>query len=277
MRAAVVGHVEWVEFARVEAVPQAGEIVHARETWVEPAGGGAVAAGELLRLAGNVVFFTALGDDELGHRAERELRELGVRVEAVFRDAPQRRCFTYLDDRGERTITTIGPRLDPHASDPLPWQDLDEVDAVYFTAGDRAALREARRARALVATARVLPTLIDAGVQLDALVHSGSDESERYRIGQLDPAPRLVATTEGKKGGRFVAGDREGHWEPTPLPGPLVDTYGAGDCFAAGLAFALGAGRPVEQALADAADSAARAMTRPGSLIDEVGKSGLKW
>jgi ribokinase len=266
MRAAVVGHVEWVEFARVEAVPQAGEIVHARETWVEPAGGGGVAAGELLRLAGNVVFFTALVDDELGHRAERELRELGMRVEAVFRDEPQRRCFTYLDDRGERTITTIGPRLDPHASDPLPWHELDEVDAVYFTAGDPAALREARRARAVVATARVLPTLVAAGVELDALVHSGSDENERYRIGQLDPAPRLVATTEGRKGGRFVAGDREGRWEPAPLPGPLVDTYGAGDSFAAGLAHALGAGRPVERALAGAAESAARAMTRPGSL-----------
>ena len=29
MRVAVVGHVEWVEFVRVENVPRAGEIVHA--------------------------------------------------------------------------------------------------------------------------------------------------------------------------------------------------------------------------------------------------------
>lgn len=265
MRTAVVGHVEWVEFARVAAVPEPGEIVPARETWVKPAGGGAVAAGELLRLAGDVVFLTALGDDELGHRAERELRELGVRVEAVYRDEPQRRCFTFVDDGGERTITTIGSRLEPHAADPLPWHELDDVDGVYFTAGDPAALREARRARALVATARVLPTLAAAGVEIDALVHSGSDENERYRIGQLQPPPRLVATTEGGKGGRFVAGEREGRWEPAPLPGALVDVYGAGDCFAAGLAFALGEGRAVEDALARAAESAARAMTRPGS------------
>ena len=44
MRVAVVGHVEWVEFAEVDAVPRAGEIVHAREIWSEAAGGGAVAA-----------------------------------------------------------------------------------------------------------------------------------------------------------------------------------------------------------------------------------------
>jgi ribokinase len=265
MRTAVVGHVEWVEFARVARVPGPGEIVHARETWFEAAGGGAVAAGELLRLSGDVVFFTALGDDELGHRAERELRELGVRVEAVYRNEPQRRCFTFVDDAGERTITTIGERLEPHASDPLPWRELDDVDGVYFTAGDPASLREARRAKALVATARVLPTLAAAGVELDALVHSGSDENERYRIGELQPPPRLVATTEGGKGGRFVADKRKGRWEPAQLPGPLVDVYGAGDSFAAGLAFALGEGRAVEDALVRAAESAARAMTLSGS------------
>ena len=54
MRVAVVGHVEWVEFVRVPAVPQPGEIVHAFETWEEPAGGGAVAAVQLAQLAGVV-------------------------------------------------------------------------------------------------------------------------------------------------------------------------------------------------------------------------------
>src|SRR2546423_15695375 len=49
MKVVVVGHVEWVEFARVEHVPAAGEIVHASETWQEAAGGGPVTAGGLAR------------------------------------------------------------------------------------------------------------------------------------------------------------------------------------------------------------------------------------
>src|SRR5438105_15962343 len=75
VRVAVIGHVEWVEFARVDRVPAAGDIVHATETWEEPAGGGAVAAMQLLRLAGpgRTLFLTALGDDAFGHRAAREL------------------------------------------------------------------------------------------------------------------------------------------------------------------------------------------------------------
>jgi ribokinase len=68
VRVAVVGHVEWIEFARVERVPQPGEIVHAFETWQEVGGGGAVAAVQLARLAGECVFLTALGDDVTGHR-----------------------------------------------------------------------------------------------------------------------------------------------------------------------------------------------------------------
>jgi ribokinase len=264
VRCAVVGHVEVVEFARVERVPRPGEIVQAGETWVEAGGGGAVSALELLRLAGNVTFFTALGDDEVGHGAEDELRGRGLSVECVYRDEPQRRGFTYIDADGERTITVIGRKLVPRADDPLPWSALDDVAGVYFCGGDAGALREARRARVLVATARELPTLAEAGVELDALVQSGDDESERYRPGELEPAPRLVATTEGQAGGRYVAGQRAGRWAATPLPGPLADTYGAGDSFAAGLAFALATGRSTDEALAFAAERAAVAMTRHG-------------
>ena len=73
VRCAVVGHVEWVEFATVERVPLPGEIAHALETWEEAGGGGAVAAVQLSMLADSVSFFTALGDDTLGHRAKEEL------------------------------------------------------------------------------------------------------------------------------------------------------------------------------------------------------------
>jgi hypothetical protein len=44
VKVAVVGHVEWIEFARVERVPAPGEVAHALEGWEEPGGGGAVAA-----------------------------------------------------------------------------------------------------------------------------------------------------------------------------------------------------------------------------------------
>jgi ribokinase len=262
VRVAVVGHVEWVEFARVEAVPRPGEIAHAFETWEAPAGGGAVAAVQLARLAGSCLFFTALGADEHGRRSRSELTSLGVEVRAIPATEPTRRAFTYLDDNGERTITVLGQKPVPRGGDSrLPWRELAGLDAVYFVSGDAEALHHARLARVLVAAARELTTLREAGVQLDALVGSGEDDGEVYRPGDLDPPPHVVVTTSGGLGGWVQPG---GPFRPAPLPGPVVDAYGCGDSFAAGLSFALGRGKAVEEAVAFAAKCGAAVMTGRG-------------
>ena len=218
MRAAVVGHVEWVRFAAVERLPDPGEIMTASATWEEPAGGGAVAAGQLCKLAGEVDFFVAVGTDELGRRTRASLEQLGFRVHAATREQPQRRAFTFVDAAGERTITLLGDKLHPHGADPLPWDELAKMDAVYFSAGDADALRAARQARVLVATARELPTLLEAQVPLDALVRSERDLAEAYEPGQLDPPPRLIVSTRGRDGGTYVSGERSGSYAAAEFP-----------------------------------------------------------
>jgi len=261
-RVAVVGHVEWMEFARVPRLPAPGEIVHASESWQEPGGGGAVAAVQLARLGGAADFFTALGSDERARRSAERLEAHGVRVHAAPRDVPQRRGFTHIDADGERTITVIGDRIVPHGADPLPWELLDEIDGVYFTGGDEGALRAARRAGALVATPRADTTLRAAGVELDALVRSGHDPGEQLDPALLDPPPRYVVTTAGGHGGRWEASDgTAGGWDPLPLPGPRRDAYGAGDSFAAALAYGLGDGRGIDGACALAARAGASKLT----------------
>jgi ribokinase len=271
MRAAVVGHVEWIEFARVERVPVAGEIVHADDTWQEPGGGGAVAAVQLAKLAGEATLLTALGDDELGHRARDELGALGVRVEAVFRPTAQRRGFVYVDAAGERTITVIGDRMGPARADPLPWEELAQMDAIYFTAGDAGTLAAARGARTLVSTARALDVLIDAHVQLDALLASARDAGERYRPGQVEPEPRAVVRTAGAAGGEWVTASGEtGRFGATPLPGPVADAYGCGDSFAAGVTFGLGERRDLQGAVEVGARCGAACMTGHGPYAGQL-------
>jgi ribokinase len=265
MRVAVVGHIEWVEFAHVPHVPASGEVVHAQDTFAEPAGGGAVAAVQLARLAGEATLFTALGDDELGARSRERLAQLGVRVRAATRDAPTRRALTFLEPDGERTITTLGPRLAPEASDPLDWDDLADFDAVYFTAGDKAALAAARRARVVVASPRARGAFTDGGVALDALVLSGNDELERGWAAGLEPPPRLTILTEGSRGGRWTAAERgAGRWTAMSAPSPVADSYGCGDSFAAALTFALGRGDALDEALELAASVGAECLARRG-------------
>ena len=265
MRVAVVGHVEWVEFVRGDHVPAPGEIVHAEAAFEEPAGGGGVAAVALARLAGSSTLFTALGDDELADRTRERLGELGVRVEAAIRPGPTRRAHTFLDSRGERTITTIGERLEPRGADDLDWASLDGADGVYVTAGDGAALEAARAARTLVASPRAGRVLADSSVRLDALVYSSDDELESTLARALEPPPGLLVATRGAEGGRFeTAEGRSGTWAAAKPPGPLVDSYGSGDTFAAAFTFGLASGEELEDALKLAAEAGAANMARRG-------------
>jgi ribokinase len=271
-RVGVVGHVEWIDFAVVSHVPQPGEIVEAREEWQEAAGGGAVAAVQMRKLAGHAEFFTVVGDDEL---AERARTELVVRHQldlfAARRPRPQRRGWTHLDDGHERAITVIGERLVPHNEDDLPWERVHDLDAVYLTGGDAGAVRAARAAGTLVATVRAIDAIRESGVELDVLVASATDPGERVDAESLRPPPRHVVLTHGSAGGTWTGVDgRTGKWAAVPLPGEPVDSYGCGDSFAAGLTYGLGAGLDLDAALALAARCGAACLTGRGPYGNQL-------
>jgi ribokinase len=271
VKVAVVGHIEWVRFARVDRMPGAGEIAHSFEDWAQAGGGGAVAALQLARLAGEATLLTAVGDDELGRAAVAELEGRSVRVHAAVERLPTRWALTHVDEHGERTITTVGPLLRPKGNDDrLPWHELAGMDAVVFVSGDSDALLRARRARVLSATARELDVLRRGAVVLDALVGSADDAAERFTHGDLDPAPGLVVTTSGGLGGWMQPG---GPFNAAAPPGPIEDSYGAGDCFLAGLTFALASGREGADAVEFAARCGAAALTGRGVAPQSVALS----
>src|SRR5206468_1277297 len=83
-----------------------------------------VAATQLAKLGGGCLFFTALGDDGVAEDARGELERSGVEVHAAAREEPTRTALTMIDDAYERTIVTLGDRLEPRVADPLPWERL---------------------------------------------------------------------------------------------------------------------------------------------------------
>lgn len=128
----------------------------------------------------------------------------------------------------------------------------------------------------MVATSRIVPLLRAAGIVLDALVGSSRDPAERYEAGDLDLPPRLVVRTAGAAGRRYaVAGGACGEYAAAPLPGPVIDAYGCGDSFAAGLTYALGVGMGPDEAVKFAARCGAAALTGRGPHGGLIGREGL--
>ena len=281
MRVAVVGHVEWVTFGLVDHVPRAGEIVNTIETWEEPAGGGAVAAVQLAKLAGACDLFTAFGDDDVGEKSEQGLTALGLTVHAAIRDDKTRRAVAMIDHGNERTIVTLGERLEPRGEDPLPWDRLDGADLAYVTAGDPEAFAAARKARLLVVTSRALEPLAASGVTPDVLVGSARDQAEAFDPGAIASPTTLFVRTAGLAGGTWERDGESGRWKSPSLtpdddPDTPADAYGAGDSFAASLAYALAAGMETPDAIKLAARAGSACASGRGPYTSQLTNADLE-
>ena len=280
MRVAVVGHVEWVTFGLVDRVPRAGEIVNTSETWDEPAGGGAVAAVQLAKLAGACDLFTAVGDDDIGELSERGLTSLGLTVHAAIRDDKTRRAVALIDHGNERSIVTLGERLEPRAADPLPWDRLDGADVAYVTAGDPGAFGAARKARLMVVTSRALASLAASEVTPDVVVGSARDQAEAFDPGAIASPTTLFVRTAGLAGGTWERDGESGRWKSPSLtqdddPDTPADAYGAGDSFAAALAYALAAGLEIPDAVKLAARAGAACASGRGPYTSQLTSADL--
>ena len=195
-------------------------------------------------LAGHATLFTALGNDELGHRPPMSSLASVSMSGGSPPGQPQRR-----GDRSPRSPTANDDYLavsESGAPRVLRGGDLPRAGSCHLPAPPRgapslpAAAGRGRRGTGgggVMATARAPTTLREAEVSLDALVHSDLDTGEALRgRGPRAPAgPRRRYRAECR---RTLAGARrepEDGTRPSSPPGPLRDTYGCGDAFAGGL------------------------------------------
>lgn len=263
---AVVGHVEWVTHA-LGSLPARGHIADLAEPLEEPAGGGGVAACAASRLGAATHLFTALGDDSPAALSHAVLGSRGVHVHAAQRPGPQTRVLSITEADGERTIMVIGPRLQASTDDPLPWGSLAGMGAAYYAGEHPAALEACRATEFLVVTARRLDDLRAAGVRADVVVASAHDPDEDPSGLPAALAPDAIVLTNGAHGGTISQPGRPvRHYEAATPPGPVVDSYGCGDSFAAGLAVGLARGLPLDDAVALGAIAGAACATWRGGI-----------
>jgi ribokinase len=295
----VVGSVNADLVVSVERLPRAGETVTGGTFARHGGGKGANQAVAAARAGARVAMVGAVGADDLGDEALRELAAEGIDVSAVARldGVATGVAAIVVDASGENQIAVASganaalradeiaralPRLlaaddssrapdDSSRAPDDPSRGVvllgHEVPEAVVVAGIEAARGAGRLAVLNPAPARALPEDV-AGVVLtpnadEARALAGEEDTEAAARALAARTGAAVLVTLGAEGALLVDGDGI---ERLPAPAvDVVDTTGAGDAVNGALAAELAAGRPLREAVRFALAAAALSTRAPGA------------
>jgi ribokinase len=275
----VVGSANVDLIIRLRSLPKPGETVTGGQLERAMGGKGANAAAAAAQLGARVALVGAVGDDADGAAVRADLEERGIDTRAVATlDAPTGLATVLVDTQGENAIAVAsganllldGPAV--RAGLKIAAGDTSVV-VVDLEVGDAAVLAAAEYCTATGARlvldpgpARGLPGGVFGSAtvvtpnrgELDVLAGT------RGARGLLDLGAGAVAVTLGGDGVELHVADAGPQHIPAFAVRP-VDTTGAGDAFAAGVAVALHGGDPLAEAVTFGAATGALATEAVGA------------
>ena len=280
-RVGVVGSLNLDRLLRLQALPSAGESVHAELVGVSPGGKGANQATAAALLGARVQLIGAVGADAAGDLLVAAASEKGVDVGAIQRaDAPTGEATILVDADGENVIVIAGgANLELRHTAVEQLAPSTDIVVTGFEVPDEVVGAAARRADALGALfvlnpspLRPLRREMQARRMLVIL-----NESEAEGLGAQELAGSSLAGLSGlfggsdlivTRGGRGVIVYEAGSGASLTLEAKrvsAVDTSGCGDAFAGAVVAALARGEDLPAAAAYGRDAGALVATRRGT------------
>lgn len=279
-------------------MPCPGESLRAWGFTVEPGGKGFNLAVGARRLGARVEAVFAVGDDLFAGIAPRALEEAGLPCARVHRVAGATGSgIGFTDAAGENCLAvSLGANLALSAAHVREAEHAIRAAALVlaqFEIGDEPIREAFRLARAagrrtllnpspfrpidpdlLADTSILVMNWVEAGALARSLGLDGHEPDALARI-LLERGPDLVVITLGGDGAR--AWRRDGPpLRQAAFPVDVVDTLGAGDAFAAGLATALAEGRDLREALRRASACGSMACAGLGVLAHLPERAALE-
>jgi len=270
-----------------ERLPAPGETVIGGEFIQAGGGKGANQAVAAARAGAEVVFVARVGQDQFSRQRVVELRREGIRDEFLTTDpdAPGGVALIMVDARGENLISVApGANGRMKAQDVLAARDVIEQADVLLSQLEIPL--EVVETAARIAHDASVPVILDPapvpkeGVPerllsvVDVLTPNrreaaqllgvdGECEAEVLAGGLVRRGVGAVALTLGAQGACVCCGG-ECRLIPAP-PARVVDSVGAGDCFAGALAVAVAEGKTVGEAVEFAIAAAAMSVEQKGA------------
>jgi ribokinase len=277
-RVLVVGSVNIDYLLPVERLPSRGETVVGEELSRVPGGKGANAAAAAAALGADTTLIAAIGGDEEGDQAARELTEAGVDCEALQRVDAATGVAIVLTDAADENLIAVAPganaRLDPeHVRTAIAERaHPGSVVLVNFEIPDAVVAEVAAQARRQRTTLVVDPAparpidfeLVSACDLLTPNQHEVDLLGFDSPVQLLDAGAGAVAVTLGAEGCELHRpGSPAARFSSYPVE--VRDTVGAGDAFAAGVGVGLAEGLEADGAVVLGCAAGALASTAAGA------------
>lgn len=286
----VIGAANLDLIAYVPRMPRKGETLHGRRFHMGFGGKGANQAVMAAKLGADVTMITKLGNDIFGENTLANFKKMGVKTDFVYftDQAFSGVAPIFVDSEGDNYIVII-----TGANDLLTEEEIEKAaDAI---AGCQILICQLEIPLRL--SLKALKIAHDAGVrtifnpapgradipqecfQLSDIVcpnetetelltgisiHT-NDEAEKAGRFLLERGAKSAVITLGERGSLYVSYD-----ECFQVPAPRVkafDTTGAGDAFVGSLAYFLGIGKSVQEAMERASAIASISVQHPGTQV----------
>lgn len=280
----VVGSVNMDLVVRVDSLPGRGETVSGGMFTRTLGGKGANQAAAAAKLGARVRFVGLVGNDDFGREAREDLQTRGVDVSGLgTSSSPTGVAVIVVDRTGENAIAVASGANHDLTGEMVSEQlaRIDEPDVVLLAnleVPDDAVAAASdvvaeRGWRFLLDPAPVRPIPPDVLARCDALT---PNEHEARALGSTDEllaaGVGAVVLTRGADGVDVAVSDTE-VWHQAAFPVDVADTTGAGDAFNGALAWSLGDGWDLREAVRAAAVAGAlacRAVGARASLSDRA-------
>ncbi len=283
----VLGSMNMDYVMKVPHMPELGETILSESLETLPGGKGANQAYAAGKLGGTVTMLGAVGADSAGERLCASLASVGVDVSRIRKCSGEvtGSAFICVDSSGDNSIVAaqganskvsisyVKENLDALENcDILVLQLEIPLETVAFAAkmgkelGKTIILDPAPARRDVPKELYACVDFLKPNQGESAMLTGESEESPETAAARLQElGVKNVAVTLGGEGTYLLDEMGKGQYCPALTGLSVVDTTAAGDCFTAGLAVSLAAGKAVKEAVKFAGTAAGLSVTRKGA------------